>query len=142
MRFEDDLTADVGIYGQDSWTINRLTVNYGARWEYFASGIPEEVSTAGRFSSDRKFGPIEMPTWKSFSPRFGAVYDLFGNQKTAIKVSVGKYMQAGTTGFSEAYNPLALTTATVAWTDSNNDGVPQGEKGCTFLAPGCELNLA
>ena len=36
-----------------------------------------------------------MPTWKSISPRFGAVYDLFGNQKTALKVSVGKYMQAG-----------------------------------------------
>ena len=43
----------------------------------------------------RTFGPIEMPTWKSISPRFGAVYDLFGNQKTALKFSIGKYMQAG-----------------------------------------------
>ena len=86
-----------------------------------------------------------MPTWKSFSPRFGAVYDLFGNQKTALKVSIGKYMQAGTTGFSEAYNPLALTTANVAWTDVNADGVPQGELGCNYGTagtPGCELNLA
>jgi hypothetical protein len=142
VRFEDDLHADVGVYGQDSWTINRLTLNYGARWEYFASGIPEETSGQGRFSKERKFGPIDMPTWKSISPRFGAVYDLFGNQKTALKVSIGKYMQAGTTGFSEAYNPLALTTANVNWTDLNNDGVPQGELGCTYLATGCELNLA
>jgi hypothetical protein len=44
-------------------------------------------------------------------------------------VSVGKYMQAGTTGFSEAYNPLALTTANVLWNDLNRDGVPQGELG-------------
>jgi hypothetical protein len=139
--FEDDLHADLGIYAQDSWTLNRLTLNYGARWEYFASGIPVESSTPGRFSGQRDFGPIDMPTWKSFSPRFGAVYDLFGNQKTALKFSVGKYMQAGTTGFSEAYNPLALTTAGVAWTDLNNDGAPQGEKGCVYRTAGCEIDL-
>jgi hypothetical protein len=142
VRFEDDLKADVGLYAQDSWTINRLTVNFGARWEYFASGIPEEVSTAGRFATARTFGPIDMPTWKSLSPRFGAVYDLFGNQKTALKVSFGKFMQQGTTGFSNSYNPLALTQANVAWTDLNNDGVPQGERGCVYLAPGCEINLS
>jgi hypothetical protein len=145
VRFEDDLHADVGVYGQDSWTMNRLTLNYGARWEYFASGTAQATSTAGRFSKERVFAPIKMPTWKSFSPRFGAVYDLFGNQKTALKMSLGKYMQAGTTGFSEAYNPLALTTANVAWTDVNNDGIPQGELGCNYGTagtPGCELNLA
>ena len=142
VNFEDDLRADLGIYGQDSWTLNRLTLNYGARWEYFASGVPAEVSEGGRFTAARSFGPIDMPTWKSFSPRFGAVYDVFGNQKTAVKFSLGKYMQQGTTGFSEAYNPLALTTATVAWTDANNDGIPQGELGCVYQTAGCELNLA
>jgi hypothetical protein len=142
VRFEDDLDADLGIYGQDSWTVNRLTMNYGARWEYFASSIPQETSTEGRFSAVRTFGPTPMPTWKSISPRFGAVYDLFGNQKTALKVSVGKFMQQGTTGFSNSYNPLALTSANVSWTDLNNDGVPQGDRGCTYLTPGCEINLA
>jgi hypothetical protein len=142
VRFEDDLNADVGVYGQDAWTINRLTLNYGLRWELFSSTIPEEVSTAGRFASARTFGPIDMPTWKSLAPRFGAVYDLFGNQKTALKVSLGKFMQQGTTGFSNSYNPLALTTANVSWTDLNNDGVPQGERGCAYLSAGCEINLA
>lgn len=142
VRFRDNLKADLGIYAQDSWALNRLTLNYGVRWEYFASGIPEETSTAGRFASERTFGPIDMPTWKSVAPRAGAVYDLFGNQKTAVKFSFGKFMQAGTTGFSNSYNPLALTTATVAWTDLNNDGVPQGERGCTYQQTGCELNLA
>jgi hypothetical protein len=84
-----------------------------------------------------------MPTWKSIAPRGGIVYDLFGNQKTAIKASFGKYMQAGTTGFSNSQNPLNLITSqTVAWNDLNGDGVPQGELGCVFLQPGCELNLA
>ncbi len=138
----DELHADTGIYAQDVWTINRLTLNYGARWEYFTHGIPLETSPAGRFTAARTFGPIDMPTWKSIAPRFGLVYDLFGNQKTALKFSLGKYMQAGSTGFAETYNPLALTTANVTWTDLNGDKVPQGELGCTYLTAGCEINLA
>ena len=49
VSFQDNLDADFGVFAQDSWTLNRLTLNYGARWEYFASGIPERVSRPGRF---------------------------------------------------------------------------------------------
>jgi hypothetical protein len=142
LEWRDSLKADLGIYAQDSWTMHRLTLNYGARWEYFAHGVPVETAPAGRYTSARTFGPIDWPTWTSFSPRGGLVYDLFGNQKTALKFSIGRYEQAGSTGFSESYNPLALTFASVAWTDLNGDGIPQGELGCTYLTPGCELNLA
>jgi len=138
----DQLHADIGVFGQDSWTFNRLTVNYGARFEHFAHGIPKETSPAGRFTAARTFGPIDMPTWNSIAPRAGLVYDVFGNQKTAIKASFGKYMQAGSTGFSESYNPLQLTAASVAWSDANLDGVPQGELGCVYQTAGCEINLA
>jgi hypothetical protein len=142
LDFYDQLHRDLGIYGQDAWTMNRLTINYGARWEYFTHGIPVETSGAGRFTAARTFGPIDMPTWKSIAPRFGAVYDLFGDQKTALKFSMGRYEQAGSTGFSETYNPLALTTAALSWTDLNGDKVPQGELGCTYQTAGCEINLA
>ncbi|MEQ1908281.1 MAG: carboxypeptidase regulatory-like domain-containing protein [Vicinamibacterales bacterium] len=138
----DQLHEDLGLYAQDAWTLNRLTINYGARWEYFTHGTPEQSSPAGRFTAARHFDPIDMPTWKSIAPRLGAVYDVFGNQKTALKFSVGKYMQAGSTGFSETYNPLALTTAALAWTDLNGDKVPQGELGCVYQTAGCEINLA
>ena len=141
----DKLKADLGVYAQDAWTMNRLTMNYGVRFEHFAHEVPLESSPAGRFTAARTFGPIPMPTWNSVAPRFGAIYDLFGNQRTALKFSIGKYMQAGTTGFAETFNPLALTTATVAWTDLNGDRVPQGELGCNYGTagtPGCELNLA
>ena len=63
-----------------------------------------------------------MPTWKSIAPRAGVVYDLFGNQKTAVKASFGKYMQAGTTGFANSQNAMALLTQSVNWTDLNGDG--------------------
>src|SRR5690242_18868152 len=133
----DQVHADVGVYAQDSWTLQRITVNYGARFEHLATGIPVETAPAGRFTAARTFGPIDMPTWNSLSPRAGLVYDVFGNQKTAAKFSIGRYEQAGTTGFSESYNPLQLTTASVSWSDLNGDGVPQGELGCTYLTPGC-----
>jgi len=138
----DQVHADFGVYGQDSWTLKRMTLNYGARYEHFASGIPVETSPAGRFTAARTFGPIDMPTWNSISPRGGVVYDVFGNQKTAVKFSMGRYEQAGSTGFSETYNPLQLTMATVSWADANGDGIPQGELGCVYQTSGCEVNLA
>jgi len=140
--YTDKLKADLGIYAQDSWNLKRLTVNYGGRYEVFAHGVSSEESGAGRFVAARAFSAIDMPTWKSFSPRAGLVYDLFGNQKTAIKASFGKYMQQGTVGFSQSQNPLLLTTQTVAWTDLNGDGNPQGELNCVYLSAGCELNVA
>lgn len=142
LEWKDKLKADLGVFAQDAWTVNRLTINYGVRFEHFAHEIPSETAPAGRFSAARSFGPIALPTWNSAAPRFGAVYDLFGNQRTAVKFSLGKYMQAGSTGFSETYNPLALTTNQLAWTDLNGDTVPQGELGCVYLQPGCEINLA
>jgi hypothetical protein len=143
VNFEDDLKADLGIFAQDSWTIDRLTVNYGARWEYFASGVAAETSGVGRFvATERNFGPIDMPTWTSIAPRGGLVYDLFGDQKTALKFSMGRYEQAGTTGFSNRYNPLALLTQSVSWIDANGDGIPQGQLGCVYQTAGCEINVA
>jgi hypothetical protein len=142
LAYQDNLDGDLGFYGQDSWTMSRLTLNYGARFETFASSVAAATSPAGRFVTERHFDKIEMPTWKSIAPRLGLVYDLFGNQKTAAKFSFGKYMQAGTTGFADSYNPLNLQTQNVTWTDLNGDLTPQGQLGCVYLTAGCEVNLA
>jgi hypothetical protein len=46
--------ADAGIYGQDSWTLNRLTLNYGAL-EHFRVGHIGCRVEAGRFAQARAF---------------------------------------------------------------------------------------
>jgi hypothetical protein len=133
----------LGLYGQDSWTHKRLTINYGLRWEYFRASIPQEVATKGRFTvADRSFGPETFPIWKDWAPRFGVVYDVFGTAKTAIKFSVNKYLVQLTDNLTNSYNPIRLQSATLQWTDLNRDDIAQGSLGCVYLTAGCEINMA
>jgi hypothetical protein len=142
LRYQDALVGDLGLYAQDTWTLDRLTVNGGIRWEYLNSEVSDQESGAGRFIGARKFAAIPMPVWKDWAPRFGVVYDLFGNAKTALKFGINRYNESRTTFFANRYNPLAVAGATLSWTDSNGDDVAQGELGCVYLTAGCEINLA
>jgi hypothetical protein len=56
----------------------------------------------------------------------GVAYDVFGNGKTALKVNLGKYMEAFVASNSDFdLNPLIRTTVstTRVWTDTNKDFV-------------------
>ncbi len=141
LRYQENLKADIGIFVQDSWSLNRLTLNGGLRWEYLAHEVAEQTSGNGRFVDARKFDAIAMPTWKDFAPRFGLVYDVFGTGKTAIKAGFNRYNESRTTQFATKYNPLALTSANLTWNDLNGDDIAQGERGCTFGTAGCEINF-
>jgi hypothetical protein len=144
---EEDLNYDIGIYGQDQWTLKRLTINAGLRWEAVNAQVPEQTSPAGRFVDARQFAPtLDVPNWRNVAPRFGLAYDLFGNGKTALKFALNRYNQSRTTGDANSgaqrYNPLAAASFTLPWTDLNRDDVAQGERGCVYLSPGCEINFA
>jgi hypothetical protein len=142
VRYLDKLNADVGIYAQDTWTLNRLTINGGIRWEYLNAEVADQVSPAGRWVPERRFSRIQMPIWKDMAPRFGIVYDLFGNAKTALKFGANRYNESRTTFFANRYNPISLTSASLPWTDLNGDDIAQGTRGCVYLTPGCEMNFA
>ena len=72
------------------------------------------------------------------------MYDLFGNGKTAIRFGFNRFEAAATTTNAGIYNPANMATvqASAAWTDLNGDGIAQGELGCVYRAPGCEINFA
>jgi carboxypeptidase family protein len=126
----DRLKADLGIYLQDTWTVNRLTLTPGIRFEYYKAGYLEEgVSVAQQsllltegYAQRPLFPATDMPTFSNWAPRMGVVYDLFGNGKTAIKGGVNKYMIAySTTTFPQIYNPMGSANDTRTWTDTNKN---------------------
>ena len=145
------LNHDLGVYAQDSWSVKRLTVNAGIRYERLNAQVLRGAAPAGRFVPAREFAEVtNLPDWSNWAPRFALVYDLFGNAKTALKYSINRYNSARTTGIADTYNPLQSSTQTLSWTDLNGDNIAQGEsqvvngvrQRCVYLTPGCEIDFA
>jgi hypothetical protein len=152
-HFQERLNANLGIYGQDAWTLKRLTLNVGLRWDYLNEQVTGQPAQPGTFAYIPAFGDIQPATQKNFSPRLSVVYDLSGNGKTAVRFGYNKFMDAATTGLASAIDPAngANITQAVSWTDLNHDGVAQyyvthdannNLVGCVYLTPGCEINFA
>ena len=94
----------MAFYAQDSWTMNRLTLQGAIRYDRPWSWFPETVEPAGRFFPGATFARTDGVTgYNDVTPRMGATYDLFGNGKTALKVNLGKYLQ-GASVSNLAYN--------------------------------------
>ena len=126
-----DLQSNSGIYAQDQWAIGKFTFNYGLRWDYLSEGQDPMDRVAGRFAPAAHYDAINCQTipgmtcWSSWAPRVGVAYDLFGNGKTAIKASFGKYMTPDVSNFVNLFNPIATFTDTRTWTDTNGDDIAQ-----------------
>jgi hypothetical protein len=139
------MNNDLAFYVQDSWTLKRLTLNAGIRWEALRAQVQAGDSPAGRFVGARSFPAVQnLPDWKNWAPRFSAVYDLFGNAKTALKYSLNRYNQARTTGIAAQYNPLAAATFALNWRDVNGNDQPDFTPGCAYstVTPGCEVDFS
>ena len=120
-----NLDGAVGIFLQDQYTMGRLTVNGGIRYDWLKNSIPEQTSRAGRFVPARTFAGVSVPNWSTWSPRAGLAYDVFGNARTALKFSYGRYVQQEVAGYAARYNPLGTQTDARTWTDLNGDDLAQ-----------------
>ena len=152
-QFQERLNANLGIYAQDAWTLKRMTINAGLRWDYLNEQVTGQPAQPGTFAYIPAFDDIKLATQKTWSPRISVVYDLTGNGKTAVRAGYNKFPDAATTGLAGAIDPAngANVTQAVAWTDTNKDGIAQyvvshdanhNLVGCVYLSPGCELNFA
>jgi hypothetical protein len=115
-------------YGQEQWTVGRMTLQGALRYDRAWSYYPEVTIDPQPFFAGTTFERADgVNSYNDISPRGGLAYDVFGNGKTSLKVNVGKYLQAAQNGL--AYGALRptgrLTTmATRTWTDRNNNYKP------------------
>jgi hypothetical protein len=123
------------LYGQDQWTLGKLTLQGALRYDHAWSYSPEQTIGPAQIgpytflSTPLSFGRTNGVNYKDISPRGGMAWDVFGNGKTAVKANVGKYEDPAS-NLNNNYsisNPLAriATTATRTWRDTNGDFTPQ-----------------
>jgi hypothetical protein len=139
---------DLGFFAQDRWTIGRWTLSGGVRYDAFANSYPPQAIAPTTLAPNLnvRFDKIENLKWKDITPKMGATYDLFGNGRTALKVTLNKYLEGmGTTGaggvpnVSDAPNPIsrlggATVLSTRPWTDNGANGGIAGD-----FVPQCNL---
>jgi hypothetical protein len=128
-------TRGLALYAQEQWTAGRVTLQGGLRYDRAWSGFPQQQVGPQRFVPAFVFPEQDGVTgFNDLSARSGVVYDVFGNARTAIKVNVGRYLEALQSGSRyTATNPMnrvALTTNR-AWTDANRDYVAD----CDLMSP-------
>ena len=114
------------IYAQDQWTFGRATVQGALRfdhaWSYFP---PQTLPVTNYLPFSVTYPETEgVRGYKDISPRVGVAYDVFGNGKTSLKVSMGRYLEAASNGvgYYSTTNPISrLTTSSGlrAWNDAN-----------------------
>jgi hypothetical protein len=143
----NSIDADMGIYAQDHWTVNRATISGGLRFDMFRTSTNPETLPGSTWNPALTFTDCpdgvnnlnagctgRVLNWKDISPRIGVSYDLFGNGKTAVKASFARYVNGvGLAALSttDNANPEITigTTDTRAWKDLDGNGSPFDSAG-------------
>jgi hypothetical protein len=92
------ITKTNGLYLQDTWTRDRLTVQGALRWDRASSFAPVDGNgTFGKtsFLNAQAIAIQKTPgvdAYNDLTPRVGVAYDVFGNGRTALKLNWGKYL--------------------------------------------------
>jgi hypothetical protein len=121
------------LFFQDRFQVaSRLTLNYGVRFDQYHSSYPEQRfglngnqpcvdeanCEAGPFAVRIVTPAREVVAFNTVVPRVALIYDLFGNSKTALKASWGRFATNPAASVAALVNPIDVTTRKYAW-DTN-----------------------
>jgi hypothetical protein len=137
----NELDNDFGLYAQDRWNLNRMTINLALRYDMFQSSFGEQVVGPGPLVPARNivFQEQDNLNWKDVTYRTGLAYDIFGTGKTAVKFAFNKYLLGQTlNGLGSQPNPIntLVNSTTRNWTDNGANGGIAGD-----FVPQCNLTL-
>ena len=118
---------ELGIFAQDAWKIQRLTLNLGLRLDYLSMGFPAADLAAGLYVPARHVDELKgVPQWTDINPRMGVAWDVFGNGRTAVKGSFGRFNQLSRSDLTRRFHPFSssINTAFRNWNDANGNYIP------------------
>ena len=123
----------LALFAQDSFSINRFTLNAGVRFEQLEGYLPAQSSPESRFAVAGIGGFAAQPRsyeeqrdivkWNTAGPRVSGVFDVTGDGRLAVKASAGRYyyvLSTGGGGVSNV-NRNANYSEQYTWTDLNGD---------------------
>ncbi len=134
--FQNDLwMRNDAFFVQEQWTIKRLTLSGALRFDHAWSWAPEQRLESRFLTTPLAFDrtPV-VDSYKDITPRLSAAFDLFGNGRTALKATLGKYLESTITASNYGLgNPTSRIAQNVSrtWTDHNGNWNPD----CDLLNP-------
>jgi hypothetical protein len=149
---QHDRTQTIGLFAQDQWTMGRMTLQMALRYDRAWSWAPADGNGTTQTS---RFNPqpitfdrtVSVRGYNDITPRLGFAYDLFGTGKTALKINLGKYVEAATSDvIYSSNNPAARIITRIGsgpaaargWTDGNRNFAVD----CDLLNPAAQDSLA
>jgi hypothetical protein len=115
-------------YFQDTYTLKRVTLNLGVRWDRQRdrarpTEVPAHPFLADWLPAVTFSGADAGVVWNDISPRVGFTYDVAGNGKTIAKASYSIYYGQMSTGqLASTLNPVTAAFIRFPWTDVNRNG--------------------
>ena len=114
-------------YLQDTYTLKRLTLNLGLRWDRQSdyarpTSVPAHPFLADWLPAVSFDGADAGVVWNDISPRLGLTYDVSGTGKTIAKASFSVYYGQMSTGqLASTLNPVGAVYIAFPWADTNGD---------------------
>jgi hypothetical protein len=131
---EVKVRPDLAVFAQDQWSVKRVTLNLGLRYEYHRTYASPIDTLPGPLVDAHNLPGLDcIPCWHDLDPRLGVVWDVFGDGKTAVKANFGRYVSLVSWVNSKLFNPqnAIVASTTRSWTTTRPWNAD--------LTPNCDL---
>jgi hypothetical protein len=131
--------TNISLYGQDTVTHGRATLQLGVRYDYNNDQALASSVTANPLRPDilpalNFTGADPGVRFHNISPRLGLTYNVDGSGKTVAHANYAMYWgQIGTGAIAQQVNPVTRVSIRYPWVDTNHDTFVQPDE---IIIPG------